>query len=230
MARDEEILRVRSHLFTPRVDLQSIPVRTYNLRAASGVATAAILVVSAAWVGFAGLGWEISLSARDPLAVARAGDDVDQPYVGWVSNLGVIGWGVGAVAATFAAQVTLVRGDRSESAFLLVGGVLALLLMLDDLYQLHEYVLPRYVPGPRDSLILVWAAYAVTWACLFRRRLWREPDLPLLTAAGVGFGLSLGFERLEVVGYYEEGAKLVGIICFAAFHWRVAKRAVLLGA
>lgn len=85
---------------------------------------------------------------RDPSAVANI-----SPFVGVVSNLGVFLWSSTATLCLFSWLVLSQQFPKSEfTHFYFWSGVLSLMLFFDDLFLLHENVLPNQL-GISLSLI-----------------------------------------------------------------------------
>ena len=91
---------------------------------------------------------------RDPLAVAELKPaECCKVYYGAVSNLGVLLWTAGAAIALFGAGLALALGrPAGEAGLLLAAGMLTGFLAIDDLFLVHENVLPAFgVPGRCES-------------------------------------------------------------------------------
>lgn len=167
---------------------------------------------------------------RDPLAVARSGDDITPVTLGWLSHLGVLVWTMASGAAVLA--VVSSRAAASERAMLLGAAALSLGLALDDLLQLHESVVPRLTRFTEEHVMLGWALLAAVWVVACRRSLLNSPHVPVL-AVGVAFlAWSVGTDVVDDLpiarnlaaalggqAVLEDGAKLIGIICWASFMW-----------
>lgn len=171
------------------------------------------------------LDWNLGLSARDPLAVADAGDDVSKYYVGWVTYVGVVALALAAGVAFLAAWISRASGNGGAAGLLAGAGGLSLMLCIDDLFMLHDRAFPIAF-GRGDELFLVLGLYAFAWAFAFRQAILRDADAPLLLLAATWFGLSLGFEFFEISGVYEEATKLLGITSWLIYSWRLAVRSV----
>jgi hypothetical protein len=115
----------------------------------------------------------------DPTMVLGA-----SPFTGAISNIGVLGWCATATLCLFTWAVTRHRtGGGIGDAFLLIPGLLTASLMADDLFQIHEVLLPLYVGGPDDLLIVPYALIGLGWLVAFRRRILKTEYLLLLIAA-----------------------------------------------
>lgn len=70
---------------------------------------------------------------RDPIAILGG-----HPFIGVVSNIGILFWSATAAICIFASEIYL---EKTEfSTFLFFSGLMTLLLLFDDLFQLHEKI------------------------------------------------------------------------------------------
>lgn len=137
-------------------------------------------------------------------------------YVGALSNLGVLVFAVAAVAAGLAA--TVVRG-RERGMFGAAAAVSALML-LDDLFLLHDVVYPRL--GVPEAVVQ--AAYLLAIAAivfLYRSEMGMVAVAGVVVtlgawAASVGMDTFLNNHPLNLDQLVEDGAKFVGIAVWAA--------------
>lgn len=163
---------------------------------------------------------------RDPLAVAEMKDECCKVYYGAVSNLGVMIWVGSAVSCLFAAVVLASATGRSvDVSFLVAAGLFTGFLAMDDLYLVHENVLPAF--GISEPV--TYAAYGLL-ALAYLIVAWR----PISDSHYVLFAVACGFlatsvlidwqvhadHRLRIV--FEDGAKLIGICAWAMFHLAAA--------
>jgi hypothetical protein len=180
---------------------------------------------------------------RDP--IMAAGGDQSEFYLGLFSNLGVVVWTATAAICLFAGSELSDATNRRARHFLLYAGLFTLLLMLDDLFMLHEnygdrllyvlyaigllYYVIRFF-GLILGLDVVLFALAVPLfgsAVLLDLAPWR-----LLPGAGIEVPQTVAsspIERDEVRRFgrelrylLEDGFKFIGICCWA-FHIRAAK-------
>lgn len=144
----------------------------------------------------------------------------EPPYLGFLSQAGVVVWTIGATVALWTVIVGV--AERSRRRLLLSGGVLTTLLMLDDLYLLHDVVLP-VVTGIPEHVFLglnglaCMLFVAVNWTAILGTP-W------LFLAVAVGFlALMIGFDLVEHEVEFahqhllEEGAKFVGIVFWSLY-------------
>ena len=173
----------------------------------------ALVVVYGAGVGAVLFVFALSRATDRPLEyfTREPADVLDAPaYVGALSNLGALVWGVAATCALLAWAV--VRSAR----VLLFGGLLTLLLLGDDFYRLHEDYYPKVGIRQRFSNI-AYFLLVVSYLVVFRDYLRARGGWLLLTAFGL-LGVSAG---LDILYRDQDGAedaiKLFGIACWATF-------------
>lgn len=141
-------------------------------------------------------------------------------YTGLVSELGILGWAAAATAAAAASFVAVVGRRRGAAWFLVHGSALGTLLCLDDLLQLHSGPLLGLLGVPKPGMLALLIAAVVHWVMAHRHEFARTRR-PLLVGAGTAFALSLAVDRLgDGRGFalvVEDGAKLLGILAWAAY-------------
>jgi hypothetical protein len=97
-------------------------------------------------------GNSISSLAKDPAEIRHF-----PPYIGMLSNWGVILWVVTATICLFSVVLLkLQKATDGRFKFLLVSGLFSLLLGLDDLYLLHDRLLPRIFHMPEIFFYLLY--------------------------------------------------------------------------
>lgn len=168
------------------------------------------------------------LFTRDPAAIHLA-----HPLFGALSNLGAVLWAAAASIALFTAMLLPRTSGGAVRSYLLNAGVLTAWLMLDDLYMLHERVLPDFLGIPQP---LVFGAYVLLVALLivrFRRVIIGATDYRLLALALAFFALSIAsdqgpgeWHQLRWLILVEDGAKLLGIVSWLAYFASIASRAL----
>ena len=169
------------------------------------VATSAVIAVVVVLTHVTGASFgEFS---RDPTAVLNG-----HVYIGYLSNLGVLIWSVGASAPLVAAAALA----RTPAARLLtVGGALTALMVVDDMFLLHDRVLTT-VGIPQPAVAIFYAVLTAAFAWHYRRQL--GSALLLIGAACAFWGLSAAFDAVLDSGEtqvfevaVEDGAKFIGI-------------------
>jgi hypothetical protein len=198
-----------------------------QLRDNLGLLLAAYVPASVFIVGLAVVsrlrGIPFSNYTRDPAAIMKV-----SPFLGFVSNLGVVLWAASAAVCLFTAAALHKRG-RVNVGFFLASGFISLVLLADDLFQVHENV--SYRLGFDEAF--VYAAYAslfAAYAVRFRARIW-ESDYLLLVFSLFFFGCSLivdvfGTEAWPAPNLLEEGSKWLGIVGWLAYYGATSLREV----
>ena len=192
----------------------------------TGVATGIVLVVCVAIFSLIGVVhiWKdvsIEMLTKDPVAVA------DLPaYTGFVSQLGIFIWAATAAVCLFTFAIQQRALKRSGGSFLLASGLLTFALGFDDAFLLHEQVLPGF--GVDQYVVMV--GYMVLVLCYlgyFFRQIWRT-DYWLLACALAFFACSVAIDWWDpqidrsTLFLFEDGAKLIGLVCWAVYFLRLS--------
>lgn len=171
-------------------------------------------------------GFPMADLTRDPLAVVQ-----EPVYIGAVSNLGVLIWAAAATICFFSYAVGRDRSaPNSNSRFLLYGGLITVMLLLDDFFMLHEVVFPDYVGIPENLVYAIYISLIAWFLVWYRRRILEHTTFLLLILALSGFGLMVVMDILEYVnplpGFYllEDGFKLFAIVSWTAYFASVGAR------
>ena len=209
-----------------------------------GVVVAAVMALLV-WAAVSN-GVSIEAAVADPHELTRL------RLLGVVSNVGVLLWTV-AVATCLVAAVTIDPSGAGKRwrTFFVASGVVTSVLLLDDLFLLHELsdeVVGAFVDFDRtrqqkDILeAAVFTGYAIMFVAYgwsFRQELVTAGEERFLIGSMGMFALSLfidlgGHERigldlpdyrsaLDVVSLAEEGPKLIGISYYAGFYLLMAR-------
>lgn len=205
-------LRVAVALET--VAVPAVPART-PLAVLAPVWLATIAVLGGVVLLAVGYGIPVEMLTIDPTTAARA-----PFYTGAVSNLGVLAWAAAATVSLFTFVLLRAWGSRShEVRFFLASGALTAWLALDDLFRIHDTVLPRRVGVPKPVVLAAYALLTLLWLVRFRGVIQASPYSILALACG-WFGLSVGLDVLvrdESLLLLEDGAKLFGIVTWLAY-------------
>ncbi|WP_315790007.1 hypothetical protein [Fischerella sp. JS2] len=160
---------------------------------------------------------------RDPLAVAKA-----PFYWGAISNFGILIWCGAVVISLFSFKILQNVKICSEfSHFFLFSGVITSILLLDDLFLLHEEVFPYYLNISEKLVFLGYGILISFYLVRFRKTILKTEFIFLVLAFGF-FGLSVFLDLLPVTDWLgneneyllEDGAKLLGMISWLAYFGR----------
>ncbi len=189
---------------------------------------ATILLLAGVLVLASRMGQPLSIFLSDPVTVMEA-----PPYYGAVSNLGVLIWGVGGAIAVFSAAVLRARRANGELGwFLLASGLWTMVLAADDLFLLHETILPHYLAIPQNLVLGAYAVLGVAYLIRFWKMM-AQTDWLLIGIAFAGLGLSVVFDTVlkplefSQQSLLEDGSKLIGIVSWTAYFWRVGSHALV---
>jgi hypothetical protein len=154
--------------------------------------------------------------SRDP-ATALGG-----PFVtGYLSYLGACLWCAAAAVALFSAALAHGR-DGAAAGFFLATGLLSGLLLADDLFMVHDGLVPHLLGDVERWTLLAYAVLAAAYLVAFAPMV-RRTCRPLLVAAGCAFAGSVAVDvqlvpvpepRRHLV---EDGCKFMGIANWAAW-------------
>ncbi len=191
--------------------------------AIAGLTVAAVL--SAVGVFQAtGRDWWVLL--RDPAAAFDFA-----PTSGLFSHLGVLAMaGMGAICVFVGMMLTRGAGDRTV---LLYAGTFALWLALDDLFMLHEGILPRVVGIPEHATLGLYLVLVLGLMWRIGARVFSRAFLGFWVAAGflvVMLATDVVYEVATSPSFLlEEIAKLCGFVLWAAFWVAFAANALRSG-
>lgn len=170
----------------------------------------------------------ISLFTRDPTAVLGGAF-----YVGLISNCGALLWCAAATCCFLGFAVVRHAVDdgrdaeRIESSrFLLASGAITTLLLLDDLFQLHEEVYRVYLHVPERVVVLVYGSIVAAYFWRFRAMIRRSQYGWLILALGL-LGFSAISDQLSHLLKHmrylvEDGTKFLGIAAWFAYQSRTS--------
>jgi hypothetical protein len=189
-----------------------------------------VLIVSAVLLGIALLlhflrGVPLEKLMRDPIAITRV-----PPYIGFISQISIFFWSASAAFCLFSAKALPRYLDNFKiKRFLLVSGLLTLVLGLDDLFLLHEKILPD-LGIPEKAVLVSYAGFVLFYLARFYAIL-LETEYILLGIALVLFGASIILDLSAPHGialylFFEEGAKLVGIMSWMVYFFRTGTSAI----
>jgi hypothetical protein len=157
----------------------------------------------------------LSSLTRDMAAIAQV-----HPLIGVVSNVAVLLWCAAAAICLFSASLLRQRGLRAEARFLMWGGLMTVVLLVDDLFMIHEYIAPIHL-HVNEKVILAGDAIAAGVYLLIHRRLILSANYQLLAAAMVLFTASMAVDFADGQGWWnlaEDGFKVLGIASWLGYH------------
>lgn len=165
----------------------------------------------------------------DPAALAGS-----HPLLGVVSNIGVLLWTAAAAVCLFTA--TLLHGRRAQcqcARFLLAAGLLTAWFALDDLFMLHEWLMPVVLGVPQPIVLMFYAAMVGLFLAQFAVLIAGTDRLQLGLALAF-FAASAAADQLPGAWFgawgwlylLEDGCKLLGITGWSGYLSSVAASAL----
>jgi hypothetical protein len=142
-----------------------------------------------------------------------------QPYLGILSSIGIMLWGVSFMALVMTWYLgRVMKKEIIEIKLCLYFGLLSLLLYMDDFFMIHDWLITRFLHLPGTTIM---AFYAISVAVLVLKnfRILRGNGLLYIAVSYLGLGASglidMVHDKVEFNNafFYEDGAKLIGI-CF----------------
>jgi hypothetical protein len=172
-------------------------------------------------------GTPIAVLVRDPASTMHM-----PAFVGLLSNATILIWASAASISLFGASV--LPAGHPVKGFLTMAGSLTLFLTLDDVYMIHERIVPRLFGLPEMA---VFALYAIAALVLIvkGRQLVRQTAYPLLILAIAALGLSvvvdtlfddLGLFPIEKPYLVEDGFKILGALLWLAYFAMLTRSAL----
>lgn len=158
--------------------------------------------------------WTGDFSASDLLRDPAAQYGFN-PLAGFISYLGIIALSSASSICLFSARY--MGGDRT---YLTVIGVFGLLLAADDLFLLHELVIPSWAGVPEKAILVGWGFLALAIGARFHKDVLSQDVWGLALAAAFLFASVLidVFFRWHTFGLIlEDGLKFLGLVVWSAF-------------
>lgn len=170
----------------------------------------------------------ISMFTRDPLAIVNG-----HPFYGMISNIGVLFWCASAAVCFFSYALLQRIENRPEILwFIFFGAIITSVLLLDDLFSLHEQIFPTYFFIREEITVSFYGILLLFYFTKFRKII-LETNFFLLFLALLFFGISV---LVDCIPHYllpwhplfEDGPKFLGIIGWFSYFTTVCFREVKL--
>lgn len=160
-------------------------------------------------------GTSMRVLAKDPAELIGF-----SPYVGMLSHWGVILWITTAAICLFSAVILRqYQAFGVETRFLAASGAFSLLLGVDDLYMLHDRLLPRLFHLPEAFFYLLYFLAFVGYLFFFASHILKY-DYLLFAIAFIFFVISRGF--YSWIPYFGEFYATADVLkCFGIVFWLI---------
>lgn len=153
-------------------------------------------------------------------------------YTGLISNIGLLIWCVALTTCFLSSAIIKQKSNSPEMhKFLFYSGCLSSLLLLDDLFLLHERFFQTYFHIPEKITFGIYGIFLIYCLIRFRKIIWKT-EFTFLVLAIVFFGVSLLIDifvenYLNITGdpnfsLLEEGSKLLGIFSWCNYLVKVS--------
>ena len=147
------------------------------------------------------------------------------PFIGIISNLGILLWTVSAFTCFFGfAIITYLKKSLQNeySLFLVFFGFVSLFLLLDDLLLFHELIAPSlFIP---EVIVYVLYGMIVSFAIVRFQKVILQTEWIILCLALIFFFLSMALDYLSIFEdratlnfFLEDGFKLFGIASWVSY-------------
>jgi len=156
---------------------------------------------------------------KDPTALMKA-----PFYLGFFSNIGIMIWSASSMICFFVAyRIKEVQENKSQFWFILISACISLLMSLDDLFQLHEFVFPNYFSITDNMVYLTYMNIYLLYFIRFRKLLLNS-DYLVLGLAFFFLGLSTIIDLLPLPipkdTFLEDAIKLFGVTTWFIYFFR----------
>lgn len=165
-------------------------------------------------------------------------------FVGFLSNLTILVWAIGAYVTLFTWRIVkAVKGPQEWQRFFFLAGSFTVVLMLDDFFLIHEQVFPEYfllskVTGLEPNEKILMAAYALFAVWFFytaRQTIFKTSWSHLaisMALLSVSVLIDRGIGELIVPNkavriYIEDGAKFLGVVAWSLYFLLASRKVVL---
>ena len=161
----------------------------------------------------------------DPTATLEA-----HPLTGLISNIGVLFWCATATICLFSFTIISPKKGNKLSWFLLFSGLFSLILLADDLFLLHENILP-YKLNIHQKLVYVGYAFTMSGYIFFFWKIILGFDYKYFIISILLFGASIICDLfLPIVDweyFLEDSLKIFGIFSWFLFYARTSQSILL---
>ncbi|OZV70085.1 hypothetical protein CA834_05560 [Winogradskyella aurantia] len=148
------------------------------------------------------------------------------PISGFLSNLGILLWCIAGTTCAIVAYILKHLELREKYLFLLSSAFLSAYLMIDDLFQIHEYF--SFQIGLSDTITITLLGIAVLIYMVQFRHIIMQTDILLFLLALSLLSSSVFVDTIaeqfltNQLGdweyFIEDGIKWIGIVCWCSYY------------
>ena len=183
-----------------------------------------VVILSSTFIGavlflFFNNGILVENMTRDPNAISGL-----PAYTGFISQTGIFFWSAASAICFFSYLLNKKQSINSGmNRFFIASGMFTLLLGMDDAFLFHEAMLPA-LGIPEKMVCISYLLFTIAYLVTFRKKILKT-DYIFLLMAFFFFGISMVFDNFSIpvrgIMLFEDGSKLVGIICWLAYFYCV---------
>ncbi|MCF8273376.1 MAG: hypothetical protein K9I95_06055 [Flavobacteriaceae bacterium] len=144
------------------------------------------------------------------------------PFIGFLSNIGVLIWCFTASVCYFTSLILLKKNDKINGMFFLGSAIFTSLLLIDDFFMFHDYIFYSFknFQIAQPITFTMYAVFLFWYIIKFYKVILNS--IYIFLVLGVGFlGLSaftdIIFESLGFEYFIEDSFKFIGIINWMLF-------------
>jgi hypothetical protein len=168
--------------------------------------------------------FHFSFLSRDPVQILEV-----PPYIGIVSNVGILMWCSAAAIIFYSAKLVSQAGKpKIRKNFLIVSGLITMMLMIDDLFLFHDVVFPVYL-HIGENVFFAFYGISVCAMIYFFRELILKTDYILFMLSFGFLGSSAISDSLAAMGFIgkyamalEDSLKFMGILSWFSYYLRTS--------
>ena len=161
--------------------------------------------------------------SRDPIQTYNG-----SPFAGILSNIGIIFWCSTIAILLFSSKIAQEMGrPKALYRFFFFSGLLTILMMIDDLFMMHDVIFPEYLNLDENFFYVFYGSSVITLLYFFRRVIVKSDYILFLLAffllAGSVITDVVVILGLNIKGTYliEDGFKFLGIISWFVYFTRI---------
>lgn len=148
-------------------------------------------------------------------------------YIGFLSNIGITFWCFTAAILFFSSKITrILDKPKTISQFFFFSGLLTLFMLIDDLFMLHDVIMPYYLNISEKLFYLFYGSSVIALLFFFRGFILKTDYILFLLAFGfmassvitdilAAFGINI-----SEIYLFEDGFKFMGIISWFVYFSR----------
>jgi hypothetical protein len=182
-----------------------------------------LFLVIMAWISFL-IDFDFGLLSRDPIEYLN-----EKPYIGVISSTGIILWAATFSILLYSCKISLSqKKPKRQTLFLLFGGLLTGLMLIDDVFMIHDVIFPNYLNIDQKVFYAFYGFSTVAFFYFFHKIVLKSDYILFilsffLLVESVVFDLALvlGFE-IPYQYIFEDCSKFLGIIAWFAYFSRTS--------